>query len=216
MDCERGIALVGCGGAGVNFVARSGSKCEDWAKVYAVEAEAKHLIMVKVKNSLLMGPKTLRGFGARGDPKLAERGAMESRPDFLKMVQGFKTVFVVVGLAGNTGTAAAVLISKLAKEAGARVVALGILPFVEEGPVVNRNAQKGLTHLQNACDMVVVAKNDQLLSLHPKLDLGKALQLMDAALLGEVERITAIGVPTGSSGDNMVFLDLGVSSARGS
>ena len=211
MECERGIALVGCGGAGVNFVARSGSKCEDWAKVYAVEADAAHLIMVEVKNSLLMGRKTLRGFGARANPKLAEMGAMESRPDFLRVVQGSKTVFVVVGLGGNTGTAAAVLISRLAKEAGVKVVALGILPFVEEGPAVNLNAQKGLTHLQNTCDVVVVAQNDQLLSLHPKLDLGKALQLMDEALLGEVKRITATGDSIGISGDNVVFLDLGVS-----
>ena len=216
MECQKGIALVGCGGAGVNFVARSGSRCEDWAKVYAVEADAAHLMMVKVKNSLLLGRMTLRGFVARANPPLAERGAMESRPDFLRVVQGSKTIFVVVGLGGNSGTAAAVLISRLAKEAGAKVVALGILPFVEEGPVVNFNAQKGLTHLQNACDVVVVAQNDQLLSLYPKLDLGKALQLMDEALLGEVKRITASGDFMGSSGENVVFLDLGGSSAKSS
>ncbi len=211
-----GIAtVVGCGGAGVNFVFRSGPKCEGWAKVYAVEADAKHLITVKVTNSLLMGPKTLGGMGAGRDYTLAEMGAKESRPDFLKMVNGSKTVFVVVGLAGTTGTAAAVLISRLAKESGARAVAFGILPFAEEGPEADFNARHGLAKLQSACDAVVVAKNEQLLGMHPKMDFGKAFKLMDEAIVGEVRHI--LNTKTALPEDNMgtaIELDLSVSSGN--
>ena len=217
MEQKEVTTVVGCGGAGVNFVFRSGPKCEGWAKVYAVEADAKHLVTVKVKNSLLMGPKTLRGMGAGRDYTLAEMGAKESRPDFLKMVSGTKTVFVVVGLAGTTGTAAAVLISRLARETGAKAVAIGILPFVEEGPEADFNARHGLAKLQSACDVVVVAKNEQLLGMHPKMGLGKAFKLMDGALLDEAMRINAdSGHSSGGAGDNLVFLDIGSTPAKGS
>ena len=216
MEHRETTTVVGCGGAGVNFVFRSGPKCEGWAKVYAVEADAKHLVMVNVKNSLLMGPKTLRGMGAGRDYTLAEMGAKESRPDFLKMVNGSKTVFVVVGLAGTTGTAAAVLISRLARETGAKAVAIGILPFVEEGPEADFNARHGLANLQSACDVVVVAKNEQLLGMHPKMDLGKAFKLMDVALLDEVKRLTeATGHSMGGTDGNVVSLDIGVTAAKG-
>ena len=132
------------------------------------------------------------------------------------MVSGTKTVFVVVGLAGTSGTAAAVLISRLAKETGARAAAIGILPFVEEGPEADFNARHGLAKLQSACDVVVVAKNEQLRGMHPKMDIGKALQLMDAALLDEVKRLTAAtGHSMGGTDDNVVLLDIGVTAATG-
>lgn len=217
MTNKETTTVVGCGGAGVNFVFRSGPMCEGWAKVYAVEADAKHLVTVNVKNSLLMGPKTLRGMGAGRDYTVAEMGAKESRPDFLKMVIGPKTVFVVVGLAGTTGTAAAVLISRLARETGARTVALGILPFVEEGPEADFNARHGLAKLQSTCNVVVVAKNEQLLGMHPKMDLGEAFKLMDGALISEAKRIgESVGQSSGTTEDNVVFLDLGNSPDKGS
>lgn len=217
MEHTETTTVVGCGGAGVNFVFRSGPKCEGWANVYAVEADAKHLVTVNVKNSLLMGPRTLHGMGAGRDYTLAEMGAKESRPDFLKIVSGSRTVFVVVGLAGTTGTAAAVLISRLARETGARAVALGILPFAEEGPEADFNARHGLAKLQDACNVVVVAKNEQLLGMHPRMDLGKAFQLMDGALISEAKRIgESAGQSLGAASDNVVFLDLGNSSAKDS
>lgn len=217
MSSREVTIIVGCGGAGVNFVARMGPKCEGWAKVYAVEADAKHLLISKAKNSLLMGPKTLNGMGSGRDYTVAEMGAKESRPDFLKMVHGSTTVFVVLGLAGTAGTAAAVLLSWLAKEAGARAVALGILPFAEEGPTANFNARHGLAKLQSACETVVVVENDQLVEMHPKMDLGEALKLMDDALVDEARRILeAPARSAGGSRDNVVFLDLGSSPARGS
>lgn len=217
MSNGKVTTIIGCGGAGVNFVVRSGPKCEGWAKVYAVEADAKHLVLSRAKNSLLMGPKTLHGMGSRMDYTVAEMGAKESRLDFLKMVHGSKTVFVVLGLAGTSGTAGAVLLSRLAKEAGARAIVLGILPFSEEGSTAELNSRRGLAKLRSACDTVVVVKNDQLLGIHPKVDLGEALKLMDGVLVEEAKRILqSPDHEAGAKGNNVVFLDIGVSRANGS
>ena len=215
MEHDGVATLVGCGGAGVNFVSRMGSKCRAWAKVYALAADALHLATVHTKNSLLLGPMTLLGRGAGGDFKLAERAAEESKPNFLKMVEGSKLVFVVVGLAGTTGTAAAVLISRLAREKGLRAIAIGILPFAEEGPEANLKAREGLAKLRDTCDLVVVAKNDQLTGISPKMDIGKAFRSLDEVLAEEARRIaSSTGDPVGGFLRNVEFLDIRVPSTN--
>ena len=216
MEHDGVATLVGCGGAGVNFVSRMGSKCRAWAKVYAVAADALHLATVHAKNSLLLGPTTLLGRGSGGDFKLAERAAEESKPNFLKMVEGSKLVFVVVGLAGTTGTAAAVLISRLAREKGLGDIAMGILPFAEEGPEANLKAREGLAKLRTTCDLVVVAKNDQLTGISPKMDIGKAFGSLDVAIAERARHIaSSTGGTMGGSRGNVEFLDMGVPPANG-
>lgn len=172
------IAIVGCGGGGNNTVTALYSKGIEGANTLAINTDAKHLMITKSHSKILIGKSLTKGLGAGGYPEIGKNAALESKNDLRQMLSGADLVFVTCGLGGGTGTGAAPVIARLAKESGAIVIAAVTLPFKLEGARIIK-AEEGLANLREACDTSIVIENQKLLELAGKMPLKQAFGVAD-------------------------------------
>jgi len=118
------IVVVGCGGAGNNTVNRLYNIGVEGADTIAINTDKQHLQMVEADTKILVGKSLTNGLGAGGDPKMGERAAEMAQGTLKDVLSDADLVFVTAGMGGGTGTGAAPVISKLAKEQGAIVVGM--------------------------------------------------------------------------------------------
>ena len=149
------IKVLGVGGAGcnaVNHLCRESFEGVDFA---VMSPDARMLSLSPVGLQLDLGAKTLRGLGAGGDPERGRAAAEEDAARIRAVCEGADVVFVIAGLGGGTGTGAAPVVARVAKEAGALVLAIALLPFECEGGRRQRQAQFGLQELKRSADGVI-------------------------------------------------------------
>ncbi|MCK5016744.1 MAG: cell division protein FtsZ [Candidatus Peribacteraceae bacterium] len=183
------ILVVGVGGAGNNCVTRLSEIGVEGAKAVAVNTDAKHLSISKAGQKILLGREISRGLGAGGFPTMGKKAAEESERELKKMLEGIDMLYLVAGLGGGTGTGAAPVIAKLAKEAGAIVIASVTMPFKVEGARMGK-AEDGLYQLRQVCDTVIVIENDRLLSIAGNLPLKQAFAVADDLVANMIKGIT--------------------------
>ncbi|ERG96237.1 cell division protein FtsZ [Haloquadratum walsbyi] len=183
------IVIVGAGGAGNNTVNRLYNIGVDGADTIAINTDKQHLKMIEADTKILVGKSLTQGLGAGGDPSMGER-ATEMAQGTIKDVLGeADLVFVTAGMGGGTGTGAAPVISKIAKEQGAIVVGMVSTPFnVERARTVK--AEEGLEKLRNEADSIIVLDNNRLLDYVPNLPIGKAFSVMDQIIAETVKGIS--------------------------
>ena len=183
------IVIVGCGGAGNNTVNRLYNIGVDGAESIAINTDKQHLQMVEADTKILVGKSLTEGLGAGGDPTIGER-ATEMAQSTIKDVLGeADLVFVTAGMGGGTGTGAAPVVSKIAKEQGAIVVGMVSTPFnVERARTVK--AEEGLEKLRDEADSIIVLDNNRLLDYVPNLPIGKAFSVMDQIIAETVKGIS--------------------------
>ncbi|SNR35920.1 cell division protein FtsZ [Halorubrum vacuolatum] len=183
------IVIVGCGGAGNNTINRLYNIGVDGADTVAINTDKQHLKMVEADTKILVGKSLTAGLGAGGDPKMGER-ATEMAQGTIKDVLGeADLVFVTAGMGGGTGTGAAPVVAKIAKEQGAIVVGMVSTPFnVERARTVK--AEEGLESLRNEADSIIVLDNNRLLDYVPNLPIGKAFSVMDQIIAETVKGIS--------------------------
>ena len=172
------IAVVGVGGQGCNLVNRlfvSGIKS---AHTIAMNTDFAHLNMIKAHKKLLLGSAITQGLGSGGFPEVAAKAADMSKGDIAEALDGFNLVFISAGMGGGTGTGAAPIIARAAREAGATVIATVTYPFSLER-VRKVKAEWGIEQLSKEADAVIVVENDKLLSYVPNLPMEKAFELAD-------------------------------------
>ncbi|MFX0185336.1 MAG: cell division protein FtsZ [Candidatus Hodarchaeota archaeon] len=184
------VQVLGIGGAGNNAVYRLMSTGVD-AECVAVNTDAQHLLSTRAHKKLLIGKDTSRGFGAGNNPEIGETAARESLEDIKNMIQA-NMVFITCGLGGGTGTGAAHVIAKQAKEKGALTVSICTLPFQMEGVKRYENARSGLKKLYDASDTVIVVPNEKLLQLSDDITMMAAFRIADEVLLRAVKAITEL------------------------
>jgi len=184
------VQVLGIGGAGNNAVYRLMSTGVD-AECVAVNTDAQHLLSTRAHKKLLIGKDTSRGFGAGNNPEIGETAARESLEDIKNMIQA-NMVFITCGLGGGTGTGAAHVIAKQAKEKGALTVSICTLPFQMEGVKRYANARSGLKKLYDASDTVIVVPNEKLLQLSDDITMMAAFRIADEVLLRAVKAITEL------------------------
>jgi len=200
------VKIVGCGGGGCNTINRLVESGITGAEMYAINTDAKSLLMIHSPHKILTGKKTTKGLGAGAMPSIGEAAAKESEDDIKAALADADIIFVTCGMGGGTGTGTAPYVAKLAKDTGALTMAVVTLPFKAEGAQRMDNALYGLDRLRRACDTVIVIPNDKLLELAPRLPLDKAFKVADEVLMRIIKSITEIITKPGLV--NLDFNDL--------
>ena len=159
------IKVIGVGGAGGNAVSHLSSEKLDGVSFAVLNTDATALGRSEVETRLVLGSRTTRGLGAGGDPERGRAAAEEDAARIRALCEQTDIVFLVAGLGGGTGTGAGPVVARLAKEAGALVLAVVMLPFECEGARRQRQAQLGLQELKNAADGVICLPNQKILAL---------------------------------------------------
>lgn len=191
------IKVVGVGGAGVNAVNRMIEAGLRGVEFIAVNTDAQQLAMSLANVKIDIGRETTRGLGAGADPEVGRRAAEEHIEELEAALRGADMVFVTAGEGGGTGTGAAPVVARIAKEAGSLTVGVVSRPFQWEGPRRAQQAQKGIEELQNHVDTLIVVPNQRLLDIDDlTISLDNALKVADDVLRSGVQGITdLIAIP---------------------
>ncbi|MFB6078353.1 MAG: cell division protein FtsZ [Halarchaeum sp.] len=183
------IVIVGCGGAGNNTINRLYNIGVEGADTVAINTDKQHLQMIEADTKILVGKSLTNGLGAGGDPSMGERATEMAQGTVKEVLGDADLVFVTAGMGGGTGTGAAPVVSKIAKEQGAIVVGMVSTPFnVERARTVK--AEEGLEKLREEADSIIVLDNNRLLDYVPNLPIGKAFSVMDQIIAETVKGIS--------------------------
>jgi cell division protein FtsZ len=159
------IKVFGVGGAGGNAVNHIARTPFDGVEFIALNTDAAALRQLEVGNKIVLGEKLTRGMGAGGDPERGRAAAEEDAAKIKSLCEGADVVFIAAGMGGGTGTGASPVIAHLAKECGALVLGMLVLPFEWEGGRRQRQAQLGLHVMKAAADGVICLPNQKLFKL---------------------------------------------------
>ena len=191
-DLQTDITVVGCGGGGGNTVNRMAEEGIEGAKLVAANTDVQHLVDIEADSKILMGQQKTEGRGAGSLPQVGEEAALESQEEIYDAIEGSDMVFVTAGLGGGTGTGAAPVVAKAARDSGALTISIVTTPFTAEGEVRRTNAEAGLERLRDVSDTVIVVPNDRLLDAVGKLPVRQAFQVSDEVLMRSVKGITEL------------------------
>jgi len=174
-DQKPVIKVVGVGGGGGNAIDRMIENDVKGVSFVAINTDAQVLKLSKANERIQIGKKLTRGLGAGAKFEIGREAALESIEDIKKMLNGVDMIFITAGMGGGTGTGAAPVIAKLAKEMNILTVAIVTKPFVFEGPLRMKAAIYGLEEIRPFVDTLIVIPNERLLKIS-----GPETQLLDA------------------------------------
>lgn len=191
------IKVIGIGGGGNNAVNRMIESGLKGVKFIAVNTDNQALALTLAEDKIQIGEKTTHGLGAGANPEVGQKSAEESRESLLNVIEGTDLLFVTAGMGGGTGTGAAPVVAKIAREMGILTVGVVTKPFSFEGKVRKRNAELGIELLKENVDALVTIPNDRLLQLADKTtSLRDAFKMADNVLLQGVKGISdLIAIP---------------------
>ena len=220
------IKVVGIGGGGVNAINRMIDVGLKGVEFIAINTDAQHLLMSDADVKLDIGRKTTRGLGAGMDPDKGREAALDHADDIEEILRGADMVFVTAGEGGGTGTGAAPVVAKIAKDIGALTIGVVTRPFSFEAKLRSTQADAGIEALRAEVDTLIVIPNDRLLAISDRtITLADAFKSADQVLLSGVQGITEIITQPGLI--NLDFADvkavmsgagsalMGIGSARG-
>ena len=191
------ILVIGVGGAGNNAVNRMIDEKIDGVEFIGVNTDRQALQFCKAEKHLQIGEKLTKGLGAGAKPEIGEQAAQESAEEISKSLDGADMVFVTCGMGGGTGTGAAPVVAKLAKDKGILTVGVVTKPFRFEAKTRMNNAMSGIEKLRDSVDTLIVIPNDKILEIVDKrTSMPEALMKADEVLQQAVQGITdLINVP---------------------
>ncbi len=206
VDAVSKIIVVGVGGAGNNAVNRMIDNGIEGVEFLSVNTDQQVLRLNKAK-TLAIGEKLTQGKGAGGKPEVGAKAAEESAEEITQALKGADMVFVTCGMGGGTGTGAAPLVAKIAKDMGILTVGVVTKPFAFEAKRRMDNALVGIENIKHNVDTLIVIPNDKLLEIVDKrTTMPEALKMADEVLHQAVQGITdLINVPAEM---NLDFADI--------
>ena len=157
------LKVIGVGGGGCNAVDRMIEANLGGVEYIVLNTDKQALNRSHADTKVQIGEKLTKGLGAGGNPEVGQHSAEESLDDIVNLIQGSDMVFITAGMGGGTGTGAAPIIAKAAKELGILTVAVVTKPFSFEGKRRKNQAEQGLGFLKDYVDSLVVVPNDKLL-----------------------------------------------------
>ena len=169
------MKVVGCGGAGGNAVNRMVDENLQGVELIATNTDAQALRQSRASICIQIGKKLTRGLGAGARPEIGRQAIHENADEVTKAIQGADLVFITAGMGGGTGTGAAPIIGRFAREMGALTIGIVTRPFSFEGRKRLRQAEQGLDELRKAVDTVIVVPNDRIMTV-----VGKGTSFQDA------------------------------------
>ncbi|RDU61008.1 cell division protein FtsZ [Helicobacter marmotae] len=162
------ITVIGVGGGGSHMISHlAGTTPHKSVRLVAANTDMQDLQAAKAETRMILGAKLTGGFGAGMRPEVGEEAALETYEEIKKALSGSNVVFVSAGLGGGTGTGAAPVVAKAAREIGALTIAVVTKPFKSEGKKRAKLAEDGLQKLKAESDCIVVIPNERLLSIIP-------------------------------------------------
>lgn len=186
------IKVIGVGGGGsnaVNHMYKLGIKDVEFI---VCNTDLQALNTSPVPNKLQIGTNLTEGLGCGANPEVGRAAAMESREQIREVLQGTKMVFITAGMGGGTGTGAAPVIAKIAKEMDILTVGIVTMPFVFEGKKKGEQAQAGLDGMRANSDTVLAILNDQLRKMFGNLSISQAFGEADGVLTTAAKGIAEI------------------------
>jgi cell division protein FtsZ len=185
------IRVVGVGGAGLNAVNRMIDAGIEDVEFVAVNTDIQQLALSDAPVKIHIGRELTQGLGSGASADLGRRAAEESYDQIKRALRGSDMVFVTAGEGGGTGSGAAPVVARIAKEVGGLTVGIVTLPFHFEGTKRRTQADDGITALRETCDTVIVIPNDKLLEvLDKKTSMLDAFRIADDVLRQGVQGIT--------------------------
>lgn len=201
------IKVVGVGGGGnnaVNHMVESGVKGVEFI---GVNTDVQALKKSSVPNQVQIGERITKGLGAGANPAMGERAAEESVEDIKAVLSGANMVFVTAGMGGGTGTGAAPVVARVAKELGILTIGVVTKPFAFEGRRRTLQAEEGINELSQYVDSLIVIPNDRLrLVANTKITLENAFDIADDVLRSGVQSISDLLTETAHI--NLDFADV--------
>lgn len=183
------IVVIGVGGAGNNAVNRMIDEEIQNVEFWVANTDKQALSTSKANNRMILGADITGGLGAGGEPEIGEKAAEASSEDIKNIVAGANMVFIAAGMGGGTGTGAAPVVARIAKDAGALVVAIVTRPFTFEGKKRIVNSIDGLNKLKTCVDSIIVVSNDKLLMTAGNAPISQAFSDSDKVLAQSVKTI---------------------------
>jgi len=169
------LRVVGVGGAGLNAVDRMIDSGITQVDFIAVNTDIQQLQMSDAPTKIHIGSELTEGLGSGADPEIGRRAAEDAYDSIKRALRGSDMVFVTAGEGGGTGSGAAPVVAKIARELGALTVGIVTTPFKFEGTRRAKQAEVGVQGMREACDTLIVIPNDRLLEV-----LDKSTSMLDA------------------------------------
>lgn len=197
MESSAKIIVIGVGGAGNNAVNRMIEENIGGVEFIGVNTDKQALTLCKAPTLIQIGEKLTKGLGAGAQPEIGQKAAEENIDELTAAIKGADMVFVTCGMGGGTGTGAAPVVAKIAKEMNILTVGVVTKPFKFEAKVRMQNALGGVERLKENVDTLIVIPNDKLLEIvDRRTTMPDALRKADEVLQQAVQGITdLINVP---------------------
>lgn len=202
------IKVVGVGGGGGNTVNYMYSNSNAKISYVVMNTDSQALENSPIPQKLLLGPNVTEGLGAGANPKTAEEAALASKEDIRKALDdGAKMVFITAGMGGGTGTGAAPIVAKIARDE-LKMLTVGIvtIPFSLEGNSKIRKALRGIYKLSKNVDAVLIINNERIAELYPDEDIRVGFAKADSVLAEAAESIANLILTEGYI--NLDFADV--------
>ncbi len=185
------IKVIGVGGGGGNAINRMIDEGVSGVEFIAANTDLQALSSTKAETVIQLGPKLTRGLGAGGRPEVGRKAAEESEEALTEAISGADMVFITAGMGGGSGTGAAPVIARIAKDLGALTVGVVTRPFGFEGSKRGQYAVEGINELREHVDTLLIISNNNLLEIvDKKTPLLEALSEADNVLRQGVQGIT--------------------------
>lgn len=187
------IRIVGVGGGGSNAINRMISEGITGVDYVVVNTDNQSLLLSDAPVRVRIGDKLTRGLGAGGNPERGEKAASETLDELYQVLQGSDMVFITAGMGGGTGTGAAPIVAKAAREQGALTIGVVTRPFLFEGSKRANAAEQGIEQLRECVDTLIIIPNDRLLELTDKrMSLTESFRMADDVLRQGIQGITEL------------------------
>jgi len=201
------IKVIGVGGSGCNAVNHMVNCKVGGVEFLAINTDAQDLHKSQANQKIHIGKNMTHGLGAGANPEVGKRAAEETIEQLQSAVKGANMVFIAFGAGGGTGTGAAPVVAKVAKESGALTVGVATKPFYFEGAQRMRAAESGIEELRKSVDALIIIPNDRLLGIIDKnTTMRSAFAMCDDILRQAVEGISDLITTPGDI--NLDFADI--------
>ena len=201
------ILVLGVGGAGGNAINEMIDSGVEGVEFVAVNTDAQDLKTSRAETRIQIGLNVTKGLGAGAKHEIGQAAADESLNDIIDLLKGANMVFITAGMGGGTGTGAAHVIARAAKELNILTVGVVTLPFLYEAPSRMRRAQQGLEELRKHVDTIIVIPNQNLFKIATEQTTYKeSFQLSNSILRHGVQSVTDLMVKDGLV--NLDFADV--------
>jgi len=183
------LRIIGVGGAGLNILSRIPKVEFEDAEVFVADTDSVHLAVSGTPRKILLPASPGMQSGSDCNPASGREAALEVEEEIRAALVGARYVIVLCGLGGGTGSGAAPVIARIARDAGLMTAAICVWPFSGEGRNMELNAEISVRRMMKTADIMVLVPNDALMEADPKLSLNMAFEAMDKIIIRSIKSI---------------------------